>query len=56
VNIERAAGAFLIVLQLAFNAFFFLLARRFDYPTFCAAQPRTFCGAKRDDNVLMTHK
>jgi Domain of unknown function (DUF4386) len=32
VNIERAAGALLILLPLAFNAFFFLLARRFDYP------------------------
>jgi len=32
VNTERAAGAFLIFLPLAFNAFFFLLARRFDYP------------------------
>jgi hypothetical protein len=32
VNIERAAGALLIFLPLAFNAFFLLLARRFDYP------------------------
>jgi Domain of unknown function (DUF4386) len=32
VNIERAAGALLIFLPLAFNAFFFLLGRRFDYP------------------------
>jgi hypothetical protein len=32
VNIERAAGVFLILLPLAFNAFFFLLGRRFDYP------------------------
>jgi hypothetical protein len=32
VNIERAAGALLIFLPLAFNAFFFLLARRFGYP------------------------
>ena len=32
MNIERAAGALLIFLPLAFNAFFFLLARRFDYP------------------------
>jgi hypothetical protein len=32
VNVERAAGALLILLPLAFNAFFFLLARRFDYP------------------------
>ena len=29
---ERAAGALLIFLPLAFNAFFFLLGRRFDYP------------------------
>jgi hypothetical protein len=29
---ERAAGALLILLPLAFNAFFFLLGRRFDYP------------------------
>jgi hypothetical protein len=32
MNIEHAAGVFLIVLPLAFNLFFFLLARRFDYP------------------------
>ncbi len=32
MNVERAAGALLIFLPLAFNAFFFLLARRFDYP------------------------
>ncbi|HJQ94960.1 MAG TPA: DUF4386 domain-containing protein [Acidimicrobiia bacterium] len=32
MNIERAAGAFLIILPLAFNLFFFLLSRRFDYP------------------------
>lgn len=32
MNIERAAGALLIVLPLAFNAFFLLLGRRFDYP------------------------
>jgi len=32
VNIERVAGTFLIVLPLAFNSFFLLLGRRFDYP------------------------
>ena len=32
MNIERAAGIFLIFLPVAFNACFFLLARRFDYP------------------------
>jgi hypothetical protein len=32
MNIERAAGTFLLILPLAFNLFFFLLARRFDYP------------------------
>jgi hypothetical protein len=32
MNVERAAGALLILLPLAFNTFFFLLARRFDYP------------------------
>jgi len=32
MNIERAAGAFLLVLPVAFNLFFFLLARLFDYP------------------------
>jgi len=32
VNVERAAGALLIPLPLAFNAFFLLLGRRFDYP------------------------
>ena len=32
MNLERAAGALLIFLPLAFNAFFFLLARSFDYP------------------------
>jgi hypothetical protein len=32
VNVERTAGALLIVLPLAFNLFFLLLSRRFDYP------------------------
>jgi hypothetical protein len=32
VNVEGAAGVLLILLPLAFNAFFFLLGRRFDYP------------------------
>ena len=32
MTLERAAGVLLILLPLAFNAFFFLLARRFDYP------------------------
>lgn len=32
MNTERAAGALLILLPLAFNGFFFLLGRRFDYP------------------------
>jgi hypothetical protein len=32
MNIERAAAAFLLALPLAFNLFFFLLARRFNYP------------------------
>ncbi len=32
MNIERAAGALLIVLPILFNLCFFLLARRFDYP------------------------
>jgi hypothetical protein len=32
VNIERATAALLILLPIAFNLFFFLLARRFDYP------------------------
>jgi len=32
VSVDRAAGALLILLPLAFNAFFLLLARRFKYP------------------------
>ena len=32
MNLVRTAGAFCIFLPLAFNAFFFLLGRRFDYP------------------------
>lgn len=32
MTVEYAAGALLIVLPLAFNLFFFLLAQRFDYP------------------------
>jgi hypothetical protein len=32
MNLEPAAGAFCIFLPLAFNVFFFLLGRRFDYP------------------------
>jgi hypothetical protein len=41
VNVEGAAGVLLILLPLAFNAFFFLLGRRFDYPASCAARLRT---------------
>src|SRR3954452_24316862 len=33
MSLERAAGALLISLPIAFNAFFFLLARLFDYPS-----------------------
>jgi hypothetical protein len=33
LNLERAAGALLIALPLAFNTFFFLLGRLFDYPS-----------------------
>jgi len=32
MNIQNAAGVLLIILPLAFNLFFFLLGRRFDYP------------------------
>jgi hypothetical protein len=32
VNTQNAAGALLVILPLAFNLFFLLLARRFDYP------------------------
>lgn len=32
MNLERVAGVLLILLPLAFNGFFFLLGRRFDYP------------------------
>jgi len=32
VNRQNAAGVLLIILPLAFNLFFFLLGRRFDYP------------------------
>jgi Domain of unknown function (DUF4386) len=32
MNMQNAAGVLLIILPLAFNLFFFLLARRFDYP------------------------
>ena len=32
MTIEDAASALLILLPIAFNAFFFLLARLFDYP------------------------
>ena len=32
MKIEDATGAFLILVPIAFNAFFFLLARLFDYP------------------------
>ena len=33
MNVERAAGALLIAVPIAFNIFFFLLARLFDYPS-----------------------
>ena len=32
MNIDRAAGALLVGLPIAFNLFFFLLGRAFDYP------------------------
>ena len=32
MNVDRAAGVFLIALPIAFNLFFLLLARGFDYP------------------------
>lgn len=32
MNLEHAAGVFLLILPVAFNLFFLLLARRFDYP------------------------
>jgi hypothetical protein len=32
MNIEQTAGVLLLILPVAFNSFFFLLARRFDYP------------------------
>ena len=32
MNIDRAAGALLVGLPIAFNLFFFLLGRSFDYP------------------------
>jgi Domain of unknown function (DUF4386) len=38
MNIQNAAGALLIILPLAFNLFFFLLARRFDYPNILRSQ------------------
>jgi hypothetical protein len=41
MNIQNAAGALLIILPVAFNLVFFLLARRFDYPNILAAQPKT---------------
>jgi len=33
LNLDRVAGAFLVGLPLAFNAFFFLLARLYNYPS-----------------------
>ena len=33
MSLDRAAGALLIALPIAFNTFFFLLARLFDYPS-----------------------
>ena len=38
MSLDRAAGALLIALPIAFNTFFFLLARLFDYPPCCAAR------------------
>jgi hypothetical protein len=33
VNIDHVTGAFLVGLPVAFNTFFFLLGRLFDYPS-----------------------
>ena len=40
MTIRSAAAALLIILPLAFNLFFFLLGRRFDYPKSLAVQPK----------------
>jgi hypothetical protein len=33
LSIDRVAGVLLVALPIAFNVFFFLLGRRFDYPS-----------------------
>jgi hypothetical protein len=38
LNIDRAAGALLVGLPIAFNLFFFLLGRFFDYPASSAVR------------------
>jgi hypothetical protein len=40
MNIQNAAGALLIIRPLAFNLFFFLLGRRFNYPNIPRANRR----------------
>jgi hypothetical protein len=41
MNIQNAAGALLIILPVAFNLFFFLLGRRFDYPNILRSPTQT---------------
>ncbi|MDQ3880278.1 MAG: hypothetical protein M3295_04315 [Chloroflexota bacterium] len=48
MRVDHAAGAFLVGLPVAFNAFFFLLGRSFDYPGILRARSaRSWAGSGR---------
>jgi len=53
VNVERAAGVLLILLPLAFNAFFYLLGRRFDYPDILRRPTEEILGRFRAGGVSL---
>jgi hypothetical protein len=53
MNIQNAAAGLLIILPVAFNLFFFLLARRFDYPKILRSPTREVLGRFKAGGVSL---
>jgi Domain of unknown function (DUF4386) len=53
MNIQNAAAGLLIILPVAFNLFFFLLARRFDYPNILRSPTREVLGRFKAGGVSL---
>ena len=49
MTLARVTGLLLIAMPLAFNLFFFLLGRRFAYPSICASRPGRSCAVSRPE-------